>query len=167
MTAARWYVVQTRPHAECKAQEHLRRQGFKTYLPKLIKTRRHARKVEMVSRPLFPSYLFVSIDATNQPWRAIRSTIGVAALVGSEDGPTPLQEGVVETLRGKEDADGFFHPAAAAFSTGAAIRVIDGLFASCLGFFEAMSDGQRVSVLLELLGRPVRVVLDTHSVTAA
>jgi transcriptional antiterminator RfaH len=167
MSAARWYVVQTQPRAELKAQEHLRRQGFKTYLPRLIKARRHARKVEMVSRPLFPSYLFVSIDTTNQPWRAIRSTIGVTALVGSTDGPSPLQEGIVETLRESEGMDGFFHPSAAAFSPGAAIRVIDGLFASCLGFFEAMSEGQRVSVLLELLGRPVRVVLDAHSVTAA
>jgi transcriptional antiterminator RfaH len=167
MTTAQWYVVQTRPRAELEAQEHLRRQGFTTYLPKLIKSRRHARRVETVSRPLFPSYLFVSIETTNQHWRAIRSTIGVAALVGSGEGPTPLQEGVVETLRESEGTGGFFYPAAAAFSPGAAIRVMDGLFASCLGFFEATSDGQRVSVLLELLGRPVRVVLDTHSVTAA
>jgi transcriptional antiterminator RfaH len=167
MTAARWYVVQTRPHAELKAQEHLRRQGFTTYLPKLIKSRRHARKVEVVARPLFPRYLFVLMDTAGQRWRAVRSTIGVASLMGGEDGPTPLRPGIVEALREQEGADGFFRPCAASFSPGVAIRVLDGLFASCLGFFEAMNEGQRISVLLDLLGRQVRVVLDEQSVAAA
>ncbi len=167
MIAAQWYVVQTRPHAELEAQGHLRRQGFTTYLPKLIKPRRHARRVDMVSRPLFPRYLFVLVDTANQRWRAVRSTVGVIALVGGKDGPTPLRHGIVEALREQEGADGFFHAWTASFSPGAAIRVMDGIFASCLGFFEAMSDGQRVSVLLDLLGRQVRVVLDARSVTAA
>ena len=167
MSTARWYVVQTRPHAELEAQEHLRRQGFTTYLRKLTKPRRHARRVEMVSRPLFPRYLFVLIDTINQRWRAVRSTVGVIALVGSEDGPTPLRPGIMEALREQEGADGFFHARGDSFSPGAAIRVMDGLFASCLGFFEAMSEGQRVSVLLNLLGRRVSVVLDAQSVAAA
>src|SRR3954466_4716419 len=131
---ARWYVVQTRPHAELEAQEHLRRQGFTTYLPKLIKSRRHARRVETVSRPLFPRYLFVLIDTANQRWRAVRSTMGVISLVGGEEGPTPLRPGVVEALREQEGEDGFFHAWAATFSPGAAIRVMDGIFSSCLGF---------------------------------
>ena len=73
----RWYVVQTHPHAESRAMEQLRQQGFVTYLPKLLKQRRHARKVETVIRPLFPRYLFVLVDITTQRWRAIHSTIGV------------------------------------------------------------------------------------------
>ena len=166
MTAAQWYVVQTRPHAETEAQAHLQRQGFTTYLPKLIKSHRHARRVQMVTRPLFPRYLFVLIDTTNQRWRAIRSTFGVMSLVGGGDGPTPLRPGIVEALRERESTDGYFHARTAPFTPGAAVRVMDGFFASCLGFFEAMSEGQRVSVLLDLLGRQVRVVLDRQSVTA-
>ena len=33
-SSARWYVVQTRPHAEAKAAAHLERQGFGIYLPR-------------------------------------------------------------------------------------------------------------------------------------
>ena len=164
---ARWYVVQTQPHAECKAQEHLRRQGFTTYLPKLRKSRRHARKTEQVSRPLFPRYMFVLIDHTHQSWHAIRSTFGVANLVGGEKGPLAVRDGIVEALRAQEGADGYFRAAARKFATGAAVRVVDGIFASAIGLFESMSDKDRVSVLLDLLGRRVRVVLEAESIVAA
>ena len=58
----RWYVVQSQPNAELKAVAHLNRQGFATYLPRYLKRRRHARRVEIIAAPLFPRYLFVSID---------------------------------------------------------------------------------------------------------
>ena len=44
----RWYVVQSQPNAELKAAAHLNRQGFTTYLPRYMKRRRHARRVEDV-----------------------------------------------------------------------------------------------------------------------
>jgi len=163
----RWYVVQTQPHAEARAQEHLRRQGFTTYLPRLIKSRRHARKTERVIRPLFPRYMFILIDSTHQGWHSIRSTFGVSSLVGSEDGPTAVREGVIEAIRQREGTDGHIRFDAPKFMRGAAVRVLDGVFASSLGLFESMNDKDRVSVLLDLLGRRVRVVLEAESVAAA
>ena len=167
MSNARWYVVQTQPHAEARAQEHLRRQGFTTYLPRLIKSRRHARKTEQVSRPLFPRYMFVLIDSTQQGWHTIRSTFGVSSLVGGENGPMAVREGVIEALQQREGADGHFRMDAPQFLRGAAVRVLDGVFASCVGLFESMSDKDRVAVLLDLLGRRVRVVLEAESVATA
>ncbi|MGH9550353.1 MAG: transcription termination/antitermination NusG family protein, partial [Terriglobales bacterium] len=52
--ATKWYVVQTHPYAETKAAAHLGRQGFETYLPRYVKRRRHARRVNTVAAPLFP-----------------------------------------------------------------------------------------------------------------
>ncbi len=167
MSAGRWYVVQTQPHAEARAEVHLRRQGFTTYLPRLIKSRRHARKTEQVSRPLFPRYMFVRIDQAHQGWHAISSTFGVSHLIGGENGPVALRDGVIEALRQREDADGHVHLDAPKFLRGAAVRVLDGVFASCLGMFESMSDKDRVTVLLDLLGRRVRVALEAESVAAA
>lgn len=167
MSSTRWYVVQTQPHAEAKANEHLRRQGFVTYLPRMRKQCRHARKTESVSRPLFPRYMFVRIDTSYQSWHAIRSTFGVTSLIGGESGPTPVREGVVEALRAQECADGFLRMQVKRFVAGEAIRVVDGLFASAIGLFENMSSNQRVSVLLDILGGRIRVILDQESVAAA
>lgn len=167
MTGAHWYVVQTRPHAEIKAQEHLRRQGFTTYLPQFIKSRRHARKTERVGRPLFPRYMFVLIDSTQQSWHSIRSTVGVSSLVGGEKGPIAVRDGVIDALRAREDTNGYVRQNSPPLLQGAAVRVIDGVFAACLGLFECMSDKDRVAVLLDLLGRRVRVILEAESITAA
>ena len=62
----RWYVVQTHPHAEQKASLNLARQGYGVYLPRYLKRRRHARRVETVAAPLFPRYMFVAVDRAVQ-----------------------------------------------------------------------------------------------------
>src|ERR1700712_2882696 len=107
MTGARWYVVQTQPNAENKAVTHLNRQGFSTYLPRYLKRRRHARKVDTVAAPLFPNYLFVAIDLAGQGWRSIRSTVGVSRLLCHGDTPSIVTDSVLSALRAREDAEGF------------------------------------------------------------
>jgi transcriptional antiterminator RfaH len=54
-----------------------------------------------------------------------------------------------------------------AFRIGDEIRVLDGVFSACLGLFEGMTDSERIAILLDMLGRKVRVVLDRESVAAA
>jgi transcriptional antiterminator RfaH len=163
----RWYVVQTHAHAEARAAEHLQRQGFATYLPRYRKRRRHARRLDTVAAPLFPRYLFVAVDLAAQRWRAIQSTIGVARLVCNGSDPAPLPDAVIAELRGQEEAGFVRLPAPPSFARGAAVRVIEGAFESCLGLFEGMKDDDRVTILLDLLGRKVRVVLEREMVSAA
>ncbi len=165
---ARWYVVQTHVHAETKAATHLVRQGYSIYLPRYLKRRRHARRVETVAAPLFPRYLFVAIDRMTQRWRSILSTVGVTHLVRNGDEPTPVPAGVVDELRRREDQHGLIKlDLRPRFVPGDKIRVVDGAFADCFGLFEGMADRERVAILLDLLGRKVRVMLDGESVAAA
>lgn len=163
----RWYVVHTHTHAETKAAAHLERQGFSVYLPRYRKRRRHARRIELVTAPLFPRYMFVGVDMAAQRWRSIHSTFGVARLVSYGDEPAPVPEFVIDALRRREDADGFVELARRRFEPGARVQITDGAFASYLGLFEGMRDEERVTVLLDLLGRKVRVLIDELSLTAA
>jgi transcriptional antiterminator RfaH len=164
----RWYVAHTHPHAETKAAAHLGRQGFPTYLPRYLKRRRHARRVETIAAPLFPRYLFVAVDMATQRWRKIQSTLGVAHLVCTSDAPAPVSDGVIAALRQREDERGFVRLERwPLFAPGDAIRITEGAFADSLGFCEGMSDGERVTILLELLGRKVRVLLNADFVAAA
>jgi transcriptional antiterminator RfaH len=166
--ARRWYVVQTHPHAEFKAAAHLIRQGFETYLPRYLKRRRHARRIEHVAAPLFPRYLFVAIDRTVQQWRCIHSTFGVARFVCNGDDPAWVPDSVVDELHMREDPQGFVGLATRPrFEHGDKVCVRDGVFSTCLGLFEEFTDGERVAILLDLLGRKVRVVIDEDSVVAA
>ena len=165
---ARWFVAHTHPHAEAKATAHLSRQGFEVYFPRYLKRRRHARRLETIAASLFPRYLFVAIDLNVHRWRSICSTVGVSRLVCNGDSPTPVPVGIVEALRNREDAGGYITlDCRPKFQAGDKIRVIDGAFSSCLGLFEGMADRERVAILLDLLGRKVRVLLDGDLVAAA
>jgi transcriptional antiterminator RfaH len=167
-SAPRWFVVRTHPHAENLAASHLRRQGFETYLPRYRKRRRHARRAETVAAPMFPGYLFVTFDSKEGQWRPIRSTIGVAGLICIGDRPTPLPAAVIDGLRAREGEAGLIELAAKPdFVTGDKIKIEDGAFADCHGLFQDMTDGERVTVLLDILGRKVRVALDADLVAAA
>jgi transcriptional antiterminator RfaH len=164
----RWYVVQSQPNAELKAAAHLNRQGFATYLPRYLKRRRHARRVEIVTAPLFPRYFFVEIDMAMQRWRSIYSTIGVARLVCAGETPVPVVDEVVNALKTREDESGLVRlQLRPNFRAGDAVRVLDGVFADCLGLYDGMRDSDRVAILLDLLGRKVRVMVDVEAVAAA
>lgn len=159
-----WYVVQTQIQAEAKAAANLVQQGFEIYLPRYLKTSRHARRVNIVRAPLFPNYLFVRIDMESQRWRAINSTVGVQRLIGSESMPARIAADIVQGLKEHEQTDGFLSivSPAARFKAGDAVRVLRNGFDSCRGTFQGKTENERVEVLLEMLGRKVRVVTDVQ-----
>lgn len=163
-----WYVVQTQPNAERKAALHLQRQDFSVYLPQYLRRWRHARKTELRPAPFFPRYLFVAMDIAQARWRAIRSTIGVSALVCNGERPAPVPAGVIEDLRAREDVSGLLPlRAAMPFETGDAVTVVDGGLAGAGGFFDCYEDDDRVVLLLDLLGRQMRVKLPAATIAAA
>jgi transcriptional antiterminator RfaH len=164
----RWYVVQTQSQREAKAAGHLRRQGFHVYAPSYLKRRRHARRVETVARPLFPGYLFVAIDICTQRWRCIHSTVGVSRLLCHGDVPAPVPHELIASIEAREDAQGHIRlQERARFAAGDKVRIADGAFAACDGLFESIVDEERVAILLDLLGRKVRLVVDGDLVAAA
>jgi transcriptional antiterminator RfaH len=163
-----WYAVNTHPREEFKALTHLQRQEYQAYLPRYAKKIRHARKVEQVIRPFFPRYLFVNLDLGITGWRSIRSTIGVTDIVCFGGHPAPLPAGVVETLQSQQDADGHLKFVRQnALKPGDSVVVLSGPFARQLGLCDGVSDNERVAILLDLLGRKVRVQLDAEVVAAA
>jgi transcriptional antiterminator RfaH len=164
-----WYVVHTRPLEEERALANLRRQSFEAYLPTYRSRRTHGRRVEFVRRPLFPRYLFVTLDMSRDVWRPILSTFGVSNLVRIGERPLAVPRGIVESLRANEEAatfDDALDPARQ-MKCGASIRVISGPFADLVGKFQGLADVERVIVLLDLLGREVNVRLPSRFVAAA
>ena len=153
----RWYVVQTQVRREAVAAQHLRNQGFDVYLPHVRRRRRHARRIDSVLGPMFPRYLFVKMDADSCRWRSINGTVGIARLVSFGDEPAAVPHGVVEEIIANEGDDGAVMPKARTFNKGECLRVTDGALAEQTGLFEEMADDQRVFLLLDLLGRQVRV----------
>jgi transcription elongation factor/antiterminator RfaH len=155
----RWYVVYTLLHRESAAQLHLRNQGFRTFLPLVTKTIRHARRHNTVMAPFFPQYLFVAFDLTRTRWRAINGTRGVASLIMQDDRPAPVQSGIVETLIASSSPAGevlFCRD----LTPGDHVRLIAGPFAGQLGILQELNGAGRVQVLLE--GMESRIPTKLH-----
>jgi transcriptional antiterminator RfaH len=162
----RWYVVHSHAGAEATAARHLRRQGYRIYLPRWRKRRSHARRVEWVAAPLFPRYLFVRFDIERTRWRAIQSTVGVGHLISVGDGrPAAVPDGVVEAIRAREAANGLIE-IVPNFRRGETVVIGEGPFLDQTGLFESMDDEERVTILLSLLGRDVPVKVPIHAIRA-
>lgn len=154
----RWYVVRTQPHREAPGARQLENQGFRVFLPRFLKSRRHARKFETVLAPLFPRYLFVILDLGRDRWRSVNGTYGVDRLLMRAGEPEPVPHGLVEQLAGAARVDGVvrFSPV---LKEGQTIRVTAGPFAELMGRLERLDDQGRVRVLLEIMGGRVPVLL--------
>jgi transcriptional antiterminator RfaH len=159
----RWYVVRTQVQREVIAARHLTNQGFRVFVPRCQKNRRHARRVEIVSVSLFPRYIFTVVDRTRDRWRSINGTIGVDRLLTSGGEPQPVPRGLVEGLIDAADAKGNIH-FGFDLREGQSVKVIAGPFANLIGSLEKLDDRGRVSVLLELLGATIPVSLPAHLV---
>lgn len=163
----RWYVAQTLVRSEEKARLNLERQGFDPYLPRYLREIRHARRKDVVKAPLFPGYIFVHLDLDTAPWRSINGTLGISHLICNGERPAAVPDGVVDEIRAREDNHGLITLIPKQFQKGEALRIVSGAFADCLGLFEKMADRDRVVMLLDLLGRKVRVKAPLDVVAAS
>jgi transcriptional antiterminator RfaH len=160
-----WYAVYTQPRNEDRAHEHLARQGFEVFLPRYLKRRSHARRVTIAPAPLFPRYLFVSFDASQQRWRAIRSTRGVIDLVSNGEMPVPVPDTIIQEMERRRDTDGYVVLARHLdLKRGTRIRIDSGPFAAHEAIFETIRDSDRVIALLSLMGREVVVQVPIRAV---
>lgn len=153
----RWYAVQTRPHKERVAGANLEKQGFPAFIPCVRKTLRHARRTRVVLAPLFPRYLFVSLDLGRDRWRSVNGTLGVTRLVTDGVMPIPLPTGLVEELIAMTEELGAIS-LDRTLEPGERVRFLSGPFADIIGKLLTLDDTGRALVLVEILGSPRRVV---------
>jgi len=162
-----WFVVRTQSRAEEKAMQHLTNQGFVAYLPRYRRRVRHARRNEIVLRPLFPGYLFVHLDLDHCRWRSINGTVGVREILTNGDTPLVVSTRIVDEIKAREDESGAVKLAAPSFARGQAVRLLEGPLTDVNGLFEEMRDENRVILLVSLLGREVRMQVPAAAVAAA
>jgi len=162
---ARWYLVHTRPNHERKAELNLQAQDFKTFLPQLEKTVRHARRLTTVRRPLFARYLFVSLDIARDRWISVNGTVGVSRLVAQDGRPVAVPAGIVETLLAHSD-EGLTR-LDHALAQGQRVRILSGPLADFTATILRLDARQRVDVLLEIMGGAVSVSLERRALAPA
>jgi transcription elongation factor/antiterminator RfaH len=163
--SGRWYAANVRPNAERAALAHLSRQGFRSFLPTRLKTIRHARQFRTSIAPLFPGYLFVSLDISRERWRSVNGTVGVVSLVMTGNEPLPVPQGVIETLIDLSSENGIVQ--FEKMQAGQRVKILTGPFAEQCGTLDSLDDRGRVHVLLDMMGMSISVISKSNQLAPA
>ena len=158
-----WYLIHTKPRQELRALENLQRQGYECYLPLLPTEKIQQKLVAIVDEPLFPRYLFIRLDSSQsgKSWAPIRSTLGVSKLVTFGMEPAKVDHALIEFLRESEAK--ISEQPQRLFDVGDRLLVTDGPFAGIEAIYQMNNGEGRVMVLIELLSKPVKVVMALQS----
>lgn len=153
----RWYLIQTKPHQELRAEENLTRQGFCCYRPVVGQGPR--------PQPLFPGYLFIHLDQQHDNWFPIRSTRGVARIVSFGPQPLPVADELVEDIRQRSQA--MPERASGHFQQGQVVHLHCAGNCEVEAIFLCDDGAERALILLNLLQREQRVRVPLSQLSAA
>jgi transcription elongation factor/antiterminator RfaH len=150
--ARRWYVLHTRSRHESVVCDGLVKKSLEVFLPKIkVRSTRRDRKA-MIHIPLFPGYLFIRTDLHPHSHIEIVKTAGVVRLIGSRQGPVPVPDETIESLKimvASELPIG----TGSRLQPGARVMVVQGPFAGVAGTFVRYRGQGRVFVNIEALGQ--------------
>lgn len=150
---ANWYLIQTKPRQEARAQEHLTRQHFECFRP-LHTPSEDTRKGRRGEEELFPGYVFIRMDEEHN-WYPIRSTRGVCRVVAFGGLPCPVQDSLIEQIRLRQAC-----PAIQPVTFSAGERIMAHAGDGDVQAIFLCDDGEeRAVILLNLLQREQRVIL--------
>lgn len=165
---ARWYVVHTYSGHEHKVAEALKQRAQTLNLTDKIigaliptqdkiQIKRGAKKT--VTEKIFPGYMLVQMELTDDAWLAVRTTQGVTGFVGMGAKPRPLPRHEVEAI--KQYMTQAAPQYKAEYVEGEAVRIVDGPFNDFLGTVKSIDEDKgKVEVLVSIFGRETPVELD-------
>lgn len=165
---AKWYIVHTYSGHEDKVAKTLRQRvesmGFVDKIFDIIVPTRNTIKVsggkkETVKEKVFPGYVLVRMILNDESWLLVRTTSGVTAFIGASNKPTPISDKEVEAIKKFANTEEPLYKAS--FSTGEAVKIVDGPFADFLGTIDSIDEAKgKLKVLVSIFGRETPVELD-------
>ena len=158
-----WYVLHTKSRFENVVHDVLFKKNIEVYLPKIkVQSKRRDRRM-MIRVPLFPGYVFVKSDLNPHRHLDIVKTVGAVRLIGTKEGPVPVPENTIESLKIMVSVD---QP----ITTGSRLRkgdrvmVLNGPLSGVTGTFVRYRGKGRVVVNIEALGQYAGVDVDEEDV---
>jgi transcriptional antiterminator NusG len=161
---AKWYVVHTYSGHENKVKVNIEKivenRGMQHLIHKIIvpteervEIKNGQRKVK--TRKMFPGYVLVKMNVTNESWYLVRNTQGVTGFVGHGSEPVPLTLDEVRRMGIEKiyiDLD---------IDVGDSVKVINGPFESFMGVVEEVNmERQTLKARISMFGRDTPVELE-------
>jgi len=151
-----WFILQFKSNSYRQAEKNLNQQGFKTFLPLNNFTSRQNGRFANVNQPLFPGYMFVTFNRANTQWSKINNTYGVSRLITFNTILKSVPTSFIENLINSCNASGILLPAKS-LKQGDQVKVLSGPFANFFATVETLEPDQRISILMDLMGRRTKI----------
>jgi transcriptional antiterminator NusG len=165
-----WYVLRVASGREESVREGLLKKiqlaGLQDSIPTvLVPTERVSEikggKKRFKERKLYPGYIIVEMDLTDDVWYLIKDTNGIGDFVGSFQKPTPLQpsevEKILNTLKAKDEAP----EVKIDLEPGERVKIKEGPFENFDGTVDVVFRGKgQVRVIVTIFGRATPVDLE-------
>ena len=166
-----WYVIHSYAGYEKKVRDNLNNRKvslhmedyiFQIEVPEeeVMEIKNGQRK--QVKRNIYPGYVLVRMELTDESWSAVRNTPGVTGFVGNAHHPSPLSMDDVEKIlaprpvKKSDKAD----IRVVDFEVGESVTVMDGPFATLpASISEIMPEQAKLKVLVSIFGRETPVEL--------
>ena len=158
-----WYVLHTKSRHENVVFDGLDRKKVEAFLPKTFKRSIRKDRRVVLNVPLFPGYLFLKTELTPEWHLEIIKTVGAVKLIGNRQGPIPVPDTVIESLKiitaAETEADVLIGNR---FKKGDPVVVIRGPFTGVQGLFARYKGTDRIIVEIDALGQfaAVEVTMD-------
>lgn len=156
-----WRVIEAN-HPKV-AKTSINRLGFEVFMPECVVRIRHARRSELVRRPLLYNYIFARFDPDGERWKLIPTCRGVEHVMAGRVSDQ-------EFARVHELADKFDGVVCEQIplTKGQVVLIIDGAMAGHLGTISIVEDGKpNVAVDCRLFGAIVPVIVARGSLAPA
>jgi transcriptional antiterminator NusG len=171
-----WYVVHSYAGYEKKVKGNLANRTvslnmedyiFQIEVPEeeVMEIKNGQRK--MVKRNIYPGYVLVRMELSDESWSVVRNTPGVTGFVGNAHNPSPLSMDEVEKILAPRPVKKSDKPdiRVVDFEVGESVTVMDGPFATLpASISEIMPEQAKLKVLVSIFGRETPVELSFNQV---
>jgi len=165
-----WYIIHTYSGFEQKVADSLRGRaqafGFADQIGQiLIPTEEvvelRAGKKVTSKRMLYPGYVLVQMDMSDQLWHEVKNTPRVTGFVGGGNSPVPLTADEVNSILFRQQTSGERPRPKMNFEKSETVRIVDGPFANFSGKVDEINpERNTLRVLVTIFGRATPVELD-------
>ncbi|MGR3973192.1 MAG: transcription termination/antitermination protein NusG [Candidatus Rhabdochlamydia sp.] len=162
----KWYVVQVISSHEKRVkkaiEENRDSQGMTETISDILVPTENVAEVKkgqqrISEKRLWPGYILVQMELTDDSWMYIKNTNGVIDFLGGGK-PTPLPQAEVDSIFSELEEKSQGVVLKHNIQSGDRVRIVDGVFVNFTGIVqEVFQDKGRLSVLVSIFGRDTRV----------
>ena len=169
--AMRWYAVQVYSGYEKSVlralEERVARSDFKDMFGQILVpveevVEMKAGQKTISERKLYPGYVLVQMEMSDDTWHLVKSTPRVTAFIGGTAlKPTPIKDKEVEIILQRMDDSKSNPTQKLTFEKGESVRVVDGPFKEFSGNVEDINyEKSKLRISVVIFGRSTPVELD-------